>query len=643
MGHSHSHQKRGADHPRKKPQTHDTHGERIHLEASFLTERISHLKGKSISEIVELFKEYFIEFPENELVIELDSFEKRFDIFIKWLAGIENPKIATEPSEFINWSETQKIKESYICSPRNKAGIIEILNHPEYKGRHIGLLGSTHSWDNLYGNDGSVLLNFLLFKGPNGKAIEKVNIDEGIINISAGCSILQKHGLLGISKDPILLPNCVIFTDGHYAGFTATGCHGCSFTEGSVSDRIRKITFLDAEGKENVLDIDKDEKKLRAGAIGLGSYGIITELQFKMEREKLVVTESHYWTLSQMKYHLHNRPIDWISFEHYWWPFGSVSLGDAFQCMITGTLENYDFEEDKVYCRIVRHYRDPNNHERFPIDPITNKSIPYWDEFSKSYIYPDEEYKGDPFSIGKNEFPYYFQEVLLWLRKYVFKHFENKHDHPHSGYLQRFTPFFQVLILELLKGLQFIQEFGRPRVSTFFNAVHYLPFVSALPVRINDIELCFKASSQPACEDLQRESFDNYFKALNELGVRIQDEAYYGRFPVNMCIESRICAASPCPLAACYSTEPKLFVYLEILSFLDTPSWKYFGNEFFRVIKSIDPNVKPALGKQWALIEGIHEHLREVCKEGLAGLKELQQEYDKAGRFMSPVIVDLFN
>ena len=198
------------------------------------------------------------------------------------------------------------------------------------------------------------------------------------------------------------------------------------------------------------------------------------------------------------------------------------------------------------------------------------------------------------------------------------------------------------MVLEVMKLLQFFQEFGKPRVSSFFNAVHYLPFVSSLPMRVNDIELCFRASSQPAGSGVEREDFGNYFEALNELGVRIQDEAYYGRFPVNLVVESRICAASPCPLAACYSTKPQLFCYLEFVSFLDTPSWNNFSNEFFRVIKSIDPTVKPSLGKQWVQIEGIYDHLRDVCKEALAELKVLQEKYDPEGIFMTPAIVDLF-
>ena len=352
-----------------------------------------------------------------------------------------------------------------------------------------------------------------------------------------------------------------------------------------------------------------------------------------MVPEMLVVTESHYWTLSQMKYHLVNRPSDWISFEHYWWPFGSVSLVDAFQCMATGRLINYDYQEDKVYCRIVRHYRDPYDIK-----------YPYFEENSKSYIYPDEPYK--IFTEIKDrkqpkDFTYYFQEVLVWLKKFFV--IEEDVDPRLKLIPERVTPLGHVIILKLLRQLAFWEEFGKSNISTYFNAIHYLHVMSTLPSSLNNIELCFRVSSQPVGPDVKRESFDNYFKALNEVGVHIQDEAYYGRFPVNLCVESRICGASPCPLSSCYSTKSEMFCYLDILSTIHTASWMNFGNEFFQVIKSIDPNVKPSLGKQWVLIEGIYDHVREVSKEGLAELKKLQQEYDPDGRFMTPAITKLFN
>ncbi|KAI6653820.1 hypothetical protein LOD99_3323 [Oopsacas minuta] len=608
----------------------DSAGEKVTLDMSLFTDNMPTIDK---SEIFGILRDYGISITTHIFHIIVQDMEKACIALANKFEDVTLPIIAKETSAFTNWSESQRFP-SLICYPRNKHDLVKILKHPGFMGNKIGLLGSTYSSENMFGHSETILINFLHFNAF-GEDEEKraiiVDKKNCIVSISAGCSILEKHGALGILKDPMLLPSSVIFTDGQYTGISATGSHGCSFTEGSVSDRIRKITFLDAEGKENVLDIDKDEKKLRAGAIGLGSYGIITELQFKMERETLVVTESHYWTLSQMKYHLHNRPSDWISFEHYWWPFGSVSLSDAFQCLKTGRLTNYDYEQDKVYCRIVRYYRDPYD-----------KKYPYFEKYSKSYIYPDEPHNIFPELKGRKDYTYYFQEVLVWLRKYFFMEYEDKVDPRLKIIPERITPLGHVLILKLLKQLQFWSEFGKPKISTYFNAVHYLPMVSALPARLNNVELCFKASSKTADPSVERESYDNYFRALNELGVRIQDEAYYGRFPVNLCVESRICGSSPCPLAPCYSTQSKKFCFLDIISSIHTPSWKHFGNEFFQVIKSIDPNVKPSLGKQWVHIDGIYDHIREVCKEGLAELKELQQEYDKDGRFMTPAITKLF-
>ena len=165
--------------------------------------------------------------PEKEFVVELRDFGKIFNEFVKWIANLLNPVIATDTKEFINWADTQTMK-SFYCSPRTKDDIRMILTYPDFKGKHIGLLGSTHSWDNLYGVDDCVLLNFSLFncfEGKDAKRVQIVNKDDCIISISAGCSILEKHGLLGIGDDPMLLTSCVIYTDGHYAGISATGCH----------------------------------------------------------------------------------------------------------------------------------------------------------------------------------------------------------------------------------------------------------------------------------------------------------------------------------------------------------------------------------------------------------------------------------
>ncbi|WP_411023268.1 hypothetical protein, partial [Salmonella sp. s51228] len=121
-----------------------------------------------------------------------------------------------------------------------------------------------------------------------------------------------------------------------------------------------------------------------------------------------------------------------------------------------------------------------------------------------------------------------------------------------------------------------------PKVMHFFDACHYLPFVSAIPIKIHDVELCFRASSIKG----DYNNFDNMFKAMDELGARIQNAALYGKFPVTLCVEGRIVAGSQCPLAACYSNDTKdLFFYLEILAFQGGDDWDQLSNTFFDIIK----------------------------------------------------------
>ncbi|WP_411023097.1 hypothetical protein, partial [Salmonella sp. s51228] len=146
-------------------------------------------------------------------------------------------------------------------------------------------------------------------------------------------------------------------------------------------------------------------KKLKAAAIGLGCYGIITELRLKMVPNELVVTERFYWTFEEAKRQLVNRPDDWLSFEVYWWPFESVSYPDALICAATGYLWNYNYKKDKIFCQIVRRLRTEHR----------------YDKRSKTDLYPDKISNIQNLSTIGQMLPYIIQEILLFIRTYILK------------------------------------------------------------------------------------------------------------------------------------------------------------------------------------------------------------------------------
>ena len=126
----------------------------------------------------------------------------------------------------MNWPGNVSF-ESYICSPRSKDDLVKILKDATFADQKIGFQGSTHSWPNFFGEQNSVSINFLFFNafGKNQERTKLVDKENGMVDVSAGCSILEKHCTFGLDKDLLLLPSCVIYTDGQYVSTSSTGCH----------------------------------------------------------------------------------------------------------------------------------------------------------------------------------------------------------------------------------------------------------------------------------------------------------------------------------------------------------------------------------------------------------------------------------
>lgn len=179
------------------------------------------------AEVLRILVQYGIPITTHVLHIIVHDLEKVFDMLMENLSDVTLPIIATEVKQFVNWAETLRFP-SYTCYPRNKSDLVKILRHPRFIGDRIGLLGSTYSSENMFGHGETILINFQNFNAfaeQNAKRAKIVDEDNCIVAISAGCSILEKHGVLGVLKDPMLLPSCVIFTDAQYTGISATGCH----------------------------------------------------------------------------------------------------------------------------------------------------------------------------------------------------------------------------------------------------------------------------------------------------------------------------------------------------------------------------------------------------------------------------------
>ena len=337
----------------------------------------------------------------------------------------------------------------------------------------------------------------------------------------------------------------------------------------------------------------------------------------KMEQERKVVVESHIWTMHEMMQKLENRPKDWLSFEVFWMPFGGIPPWQAIACIMTGELPiNYP-HNDRYYCIIVREFREKSS----------------YDSHAKEYVYKDEDANREKFEIPDFDFGDLIEAILTELRKLI----PNTTNSTLGGYEHNFVPMIQLLIQNLIVTVVECMESYGPIITSVYDSIHYLPFIGTLPISANDIELCFP------CGNSGPDDFENFQKSFENLERVIRSQAAEKKFPVNLVAEGRIVGSSHCPLSPSYSIEEdRLHFYLQCITFSDTPHWKEFNNLFFNCIKDIDKGVRPHLAKEWTLIDGIEEHLKDVAGDGIKKLRNLQKKYDPKGKFMPPALEKLF-
>ena len=121
-----------------------------------------------------------------------------------------------------------------------------------------------------------------------------------------------------------------------------------------------------------------------------------------------------------------------------------------------------------------------------------------------------------------------------------------------------------------------------------------------------------------------------------------------GKYPLTTTMEMRWISHSDTLLAPAIVGKPKGYTfYLEILSFEQTDNALEFFVEVAKVWKSLEyDGVKPLphWGKQWSLIPGINQYLREGYGENMEKFKKVREnmDVDPQNVFTNGTLQDIF-
>jgi L-gulono-1,4-lactone dehydrogenase len=184
-------------------------------------------------------------------------------------------------------------------TPRTLEQLCEAVREAEQDGCTVRAVGSGHSWSDVALTDGLLVkptgltdpldLELEVLRPGMGEALEG---GARLVRVQAGMTIAKLNAYLESLK--LALPNMGGFDGQTVAGVISTSTHGSGFDFGPLSDLVRSLDIVGAEGvvyRVEPLDgptnpvaygaryrdrrLEQDDRWFRAVAVGMGCMGLI--------------------------------------------------------------------------------------------------------------------------------------------------------------------------------------------------------------------------------------------------------------------------------------------------------------------------------------------------------------------------------
>lgn len=231
----------------------------------------------------------------------LRKFAHRFaEFFIDLFDDKEHSVTVYKNAVFENWGRTVKNVPQYTCVPTTTAAVQRIVRYAKAHDMSVRCSGYRHSWSPVFGRNGQLLISTLpvdtASKLPNTAAlplpesspnelqtIELVGppSDDGKQLVRLGCGVTNERlRRFCVTHGKVTMPMNVIMVEITIGGSNAPICHGAGASNKTLSDLVRKIDYVDANGERQSVS---DPAHLKAASGCFGLMGIVTHLTLELD------------------------------------------------------------------------------------------------------------------------------------------------------------------------------------------------------------------------------------------------------------------------------------------------------------------------------------------------------------------------
>ncbi|KAK4665455.1 hypothetical protein QC763_401910 [Podospora pseudopauciseta] len=217
----------------------------------------------------------------------------------------ESNVIVYENVPFKNWGMVVDYIPHYTCIPSSVAGVQHIVRFARDHDMSVRCAGFRHSWAPIFGRQGQITISLLSLaeatRIPNFTAMSKAlpewlfrKTELQTLEVVSGTPRVKGNVLVRIGasatneqlrrwcieNNKYSYPLNVIMVEMTVGGTNAPICHGAGRRHQTLSDLVRKVEYVDCNGKLQTVD---DPRLLRAAAGCFGLMGVVTHLTLEFE------------------------------------------------------------------------------------------------------------------------------------------------------------------------------------------------------------------------------------------------------------------------------------------------------------------------------------------------------------------------
>lgn len=184
------------------------------------------------------------------------------------------PFRATDKHVHYTWAKTFQSRPELYIQPRSLEEVQKIVLLARRCRKRIVVVGCGHSPSDLTCSSSWMVNLDHYSKVLKVDKAKKTLLVEGGIRLAQLNAEANRHGLT--------MPNLGSIDEQSIVGAIATATHGSSLRHGLLSDSVRSLRIVLANGAAVRCSKDQNQELFRAALISLGALGIIVEVEFEM-------------------------------------------------------------------------------------------------------------------------------------------------------------------------------------------------------------------------------------------------------------------------------------------------------------------------------------------------------------------------